>query len=227
MSHPPVIKVMGSPRKDSSLKGINDGDAPRRTVGEIAREKRLRDDPMAEVLGPLFVTCKRCGNRIKLSPKSLYDPFHWLKHRERCLRKPVGGARATSRPSREPITIEKNSPASSSNTDADNLTPPPPLTPDDDPRGIPAAFKESSSSPDPEEMVVDTPTKAVELPLVDHGPWQSWSWSDLRPPTWLIDTNTMHEDDGDDDEPPRVTIIGRSSTPTLSLRPDTPPQDQP
>lgn len=83
---------------------LSSGDTPRRTVGEIAREKRLRDDPMAEVLGPLFVTCKRCGNRIKLSPKSLYDPFHWLKHRERCLKKPVGGARATSHPSRETVS---------------------------------------------------------------------------------------------------------------------------
>lgn len=224
MSHPPVVKVMGSPRKDSSLKGINDGDAPRRTVGEVAREKRLRDDPMAEVLGPLFVTCKRCGNRIKLSPKSLYDPFHWLKHRERCLKKPIGGARAASRSSKETITVEKNSPASSSNTDADNLTPPPPLTPNDDRRGVPVVFKESSSSPAPEEMVVDTSTKVVDLPLVDHGHWQSWSWSDLRPPAWLIDTNPLHEDDGDDDEPPRVTIIELGSTPTLSLHPH--PQDQ-
>lgn len=134
---------------------------------------------MAEVLGPLFVTCKRCGNRIKLSPKSLYDPFHWLKHRERCLKKPVGGARATSRPLRETVSrfdspvlfvgihvtrqimVDKASPASSSNTDTDNLTPPPPLTPNDDQRGTPAVFKESSSSPDPEEVVVDTSTKVV------------------------------------------------------------------
>ncbi|KAG2051027.1 hypothetical protein BDR06DRAFT_610138 [Suillus hirtellus] len=217
---------MGSSRKDSSLKGIHDsGDAPRRTVGEIAREKRLRDDPMAEVLGPLFVTCKRCGNRIKLSPKSLYDPFHWLKHRERCLKKPLGGARATSRPLRETIIVDKASPASSSNTDADNLTPPPPLTPNDDQRGTPAIFKETSSSPDPEEVVVDTSTKVVDLPLVDLGPWQSWSWSDLRLPTWLVNTNSMLEDDGDDDEPPRVTIIERGSTPTLSLQPSTHPQD--
>jgi hypothetical protein len=83
----------------------SEGDAPRRTIGEIAREKRLRDDPMADVIGPLFVTCKRCGNRIKLSPKSLYDPFHWLKHRERCLRKPVGGIRATKRLSREIVSF--------------------------------------------------------------------------------------------------------------------------
>src|SRR5580658_6395637 len=63
------------------------------TPAEKAREKRLRDDPMADVLGPLFVLCKRCGNRIKLSPKSTYDPFHWQKHRERCLKKPVGATK--------------------------------------------------------------------------------------------------------------------------------------
>ncbi|KAG0709417.1 hypothetical protein DFH29DRAFT_229522 [Suillus ampliporus] len=182
---------------------------------------------MAEVLGPLFVTCKRCGNRIKLSPKSLYDPFHWLKHRERCLKKPVGAARPISRTSREIITVEKDSPNSSSNTDADNLTPPPPLTPKDDRRGTPAVFKEGSSSPDPEEVIVGTPTKVADSPLVDHGNWQSWSWSDLRPPAWLVDSNPMLEDDGDDyDEPPRVTIIERGSTPTLSLYPGTRPQDR-
>ena len=51
------------------------------------REKRLRDDPLADLLGPLFVGCKRCDTRIKLSPKSSYNPFHWVKHRKRCLQK--------------------------------------------------------------------------------------------------------------------------------------------
>jgi len=57
------------------------------SVAERAREKKLRDDPMAEVLGPLFVDCKRCGARIKLSSKSTYDIFHWRTHRERCLKR--------------------------------------------------------------------------------------------------------------------------------------------
>lgn len=73
-----------------------------RTPAELVREKRLRDDPMAEVHGPLFVTCRRCGRRIKLSPKSAYDPFHWTKHRERCLNKSLGKARATSAVRRTP-----------------------------------------------------------------------------------------------------------------------------
>ena len=60
-----------------------------KTAAERQREKRLLDDPLADLLGPLFVGCKRCGTRIKLSPKSSYDPFHWVKHRERCLRRSV------------------------------------------------------------------------------------------------------------------------------------------
>jgi hypothetical protein len=60
-----------------------------KTAAEKRREKRLLDDPLADLHGPLFVSCKRCGTRIKLSPKSCYDPFHWVKHRERCLRRPV------------------------------------------------------------------------------------------------------------------------------------------
>jgi len=60
-----------------------------KSTAEKARERKIREDPMAEVLNPLFVSCKRCGGCIKLSVKSLYDPFHWKKHRERCLKKPV------------------------------------------------------------------------------------------------------------------------------------------
>lgn len=31
--------------------------------------------------------CNRCGASIKLSLKSAYDPFHWHRHRERCLKR--------------------------------------------------------------------------------------------------------------------------------------------
>lgn len=58
-----------------------------KTAAEKQREKRLLDDPLADLHGPLFVSCRRCGTRIKLSPKSYYDPFHWVKHRDRCLRR--------------------------------------------------------------------------------------------------------------------------------------------
>lgn len=45
---------------------------------------------MAIVVGPMHVDCKRCGSRIKLSSKSLYDTFHWRTHRSRCLKKRNG-----------------------------------------------------------------------------------------------------------------------------------------
>ena len=49
---------------------------------------------MAIVVGPLYVDCKRCGSRIKLSSKSPYDTFHWRTHRMRCLKKKTGTQRA-------------------------------------------------------------------------------------------------------------------------------------
>lgn len=51
------------------------------------RERKLRSDPNAQVNGPTDVTCKRCGTDIKLSTKSTYDPFHWQRHIERCIRR--------------------------------------------------------------------------------------------------------------------------------------------
>ncbi|KAL0953869.1 hypothetical protein HGRIS_005043 [Hohenbuehelia grisea] len=114
--------------------------APALTPAERAREKKLREDPIANVIGPLYVDCRRCGTRIKLSPKSVYDPFHWKTHRERCLRKPAGAAVA-------PRHAQDNSSKTELDQDADESTicPParsisaegdiaipvtPPLTPD-------------------------------------------------------------------------------------------------
>ena len=90
-----LIQVMILPSPDASsftLKKNSPGsfiDGRPKTAAEKRREKRLLDDPLADLLGPLFVGCKRCGTRIKLSPKSSYDPFHWVKHRERCLRRSI------------------------------------------------------------------------------------------------------------------------------------------
>jgi len=63
------------------------------------REKQLRDDSMAIVLGPLYVDCKGCGKRIKLSTKSLYDLSHWRTHRTRCLKRQ---SRVRKKPSSKP-----------------------------------------------------------------------------------------------------------------------------
>ncbi|KZV65184.1 hypothetical protein PENSPDRAFT_655994 [Peniophora sp. CONT] len=67
-----------------------------RTDAELAREASVRADPLAEVLSPLWVRCRRCSQRIKLSPKSYFDLFHWQKHRERCLRRPAEELRSAS-----------------------------------------------------------------------------------------------------------------------------------
>jgi hypothetical protein len=61
------------------------------TVAEKGRETRLREDPYVESFSHLQVICKLCKSNIKLSPKSTFDPFHWAKHRDRCLAKREGG----------------------------------------------------------------------------------------------------------------------------------------
>lgn len=60
----------------------------RAVAAEKQRERKLRDDPLVVVESPQLVICKRCGASIKLSLKSAYDPFHWHRHRERCLKRP-------------------------------------------------------------------------------------------------------------------------------------------
>lgn len=223
--------TMGSPKKGSAVKGLaaSGGDSPRptRTAAELAREKKLRDDPMAEVHGPLFVTCKRCGNRIKLSPKSSYDPFHWTKHRERCLRKPVGQAQRHTPKETTPPATKKSSP-SSSNTDGDNVTPPP-LTPQDE-RATNTSDVLKLKSPSPHDDI-NIPTHSATFPVTER--WQSWNWSELRYPKWLTDTNLMpvggEQDDVDVefDDTPSNSHPERSPTSTLSLHPGKPDQDNP
>ncbi|TCD71736.1 hypothetical protein EIP91_005502 [Steccherinum ochraceum] len=56
-------------------------------MAERTRERKLRDDKMVLVHNPQLVQCRRCGAKIKLSLKSFWDPFHWHKHKERCLKK--------------------------------------------------------------------------------------------------------------------------------------------
>ena len=52
-----------------------------------SRERKLRRDAMCIVLSPQRVRCRRCSTEISLSKKSDYDPCHWNKHRERCLKR--------------------------------------------------------------------------------------------------------------------------------------------
>ena len=61
------------------------GDRGPKGLGGIEmRQRKLRDDHLAEVLSPFLVRCKRCQREIKLSAKSQYDPHHWTTHRKRC-----------------------------------------------------------------------------------------------------------------------------------------------
>lgn len=65
----------------------------RAAASERARERKLRDDPLVTVQSPQVVVCNRCGATIKLSLKSAFDPFHWQRHRERCLKRPDAAVR--------------------------------------------------------------------------------------------------------------------------------------
>ncbi|EPT03005.1 hypothetical protein FOMPIDRAFT_1047368 [Fomitopsis schrenkii] len=62
--------------------------ARRPTPAEKAREGKLRADALCEIANPQLVRCRRCHSWIKLSAKSAFDPAHWNKHRERCVRRP-------------------------------------------------------------------------------------------------------------------------------------------
>ena len=58
-----------------------------RTDAELTREATIRADPLADIISPLYVRCRRCTQRIKLSPKSYFDLCHWTRHRQRCMRR--------------------------------------------------------------------------------------------------------------------------------------------
>jgi len=59
---------------------------PTKSVSERARERYLKQDPLAIVLSPSSIECRQCKRKIKLSSKSAYDPFHWRNHRARCIK---------------------------------------------------------------------------------------------------------------------------------------------
>ncbi|KAI0272492.1 hypothetical protein BC834DRAFT_349929 [Gloeopeniophorella convolvens] len=121
-----------------------------KTAAEKQREKRLRDDPLADLLGPLFVDCKRCGTRIKLSPKSSYDPFHWVKHRERCLRRSIEVVQEILRERRDqPTTPSRASPSSPRRSDTGSTTPS--LITDEDEVDKPPGLSQRESSSNGEE----------------------------------------------------------------------------
>jgi len=191
------------------------------TAAEKAREKRLRDDPLAEVLGPLFVCCKRCGSRIKLSPKSTYDPFHWLKHRERCLKKPANVVKQKKREAEGLVyTLPTKGTSDPSGKAGISSITPPLTTDDDDEVGGHDRVKEESPSPRLDETkspptivsAVRQPDLVFEdylfrsrrkmtrdLSPLSHENWTAWNWSQLRAPVWVV---ASYPDGADDDDEP-------------------------
>jgi len=190
------------------------------TPAEKAREKKLRDDPMADVLGPLFVCCRRCGGRIKLSPKSTYDPFHWQKHRERCLKKPAHVVKQKKREAERLYTAPPKRTSDPSNKAGLGSLTPPLTTDDDDEMGGDDRVKEECPSPVLEETTsppnvagaIRQPDLAFEdylirsrrkmtrdLSPLGHENWKAWNWSQLRAPIWVVASCPNGADD--DDEP--------------------------
>ncbi|KAF9497122.1 hypothetical protein BDN71DRAFT_1588471 [Pleurotus eryngii] len=200
---------MSSRSKGSSRSSMSRDDiGSSLTPAEKAREKRLRDDPMANVIGPLFVDCKRCGARIKLSPKSVYDPFHWKTHKERCLKKPPGALVTKKSNSQRTSTPQLvNELPSASHTPVSpkldtTVSTTPPLTPDKD--DGPPAHRDSESNdqyfpPLPadagsrtadhtlREYLTRTHRKSVsDSPSGSQDNWQKWDWSQLKSPDFNV-----------------------------------------
>ncbi|KAG7445018.1 uncharacterized protein BT62DRAFT_1077232 [Guyanagaster necrorhizus] len=156
-----------------------------RTTAEQAREQRLKDDPLACIVGPYHVTCKLCGSRIKLSEKSTFDGHHWRTHRGRCVKarkQPNLGLGGKKLPSR------KKSPTPSPTTS---------LTSDEDSERIKhliLPLHSSSVRLEPQFEPLATCDAAVEEYLLrSHGitkdyklDYQSWSWSQLKLPSFVV-----------------------------------------
>ncbi|KAF5373236.1 hypothetical protein D9615_007412 [Tricholomella constricta] len=174
------------------------------SAAEKAREKKLRDDPMAIVIGPLYVDCRRCGTRIKLSAKSLYDACHWRTHRSRCLK------RHSAWPKKRIAKADIAPSPKRSQPPQQPHTPPPPLVVETPERQI-LGHNHASSSPlypitPPNPRTADAIFE--EYLLRSHGKkhvprplthWQDWSWSQLRHPRFTAKSPSLYYDDNDDD----------------------------
>ncbi|KAF9466124.1 hypothetical protein BDZ94DRAFT_1306504 [Collybia nuda] len=177
------------------------------TAAERAREKKLRDDPMAIVLGPLFVDCKRCGARIKLSSKSQYDTLHWRTHRARCLKRQ---RRQPKKPGSGYVSLPSLSPPRSAKKVSPSLSEVT-MTPVSLVRGrsqsisVPAITRPSSSSlPRPSRVrTADTifeeylfRSNRMQAQYTSQPPthWKDWSWDQLLLPKFAREADTDQPD---------------------------------
>ncbi|RDB23706.1 hypothetical protein Hypma_008989 [Hypsizygus marmoreus] len=190
------------------------------TVAEKAREKKLKDDPMALVLGPFNVKCRRCHVRIKLSEKSLFDLCHWSTHRRRCLKKPPGTlkrrgpqAKSASPPKRKrrQVVPERHytPPQKETSIVVTPLPPPADLEPPSSDGITPHVpshpyvlhfLSDTLSSKAVEEYLLRTNRKKlVTLPISLAR--QEWNWSQLTPPRFAhLPLSADNDDDADDDD---------------------------
>ncbi|PCH36334.1 hypothetical protein WOLCODRAFT_28480 [Wolfiporia cocos MD-104 SS10] len=129
-TNPPLLELREPP---ASARPGRSSSPRRQTHAEKARETKLRNDPYAVVHNARLVQCNRCLTFIKLSLKSNWDPAHWQKHRERCIRRSgahvneLREANKKTLPSPDPTESKTRGPSTSRTSSP--LTPPP-LTPD-------------------------------------------------------------------------------------------------
>ncbi|KAF8159490.1 hypothetical protein B0H34DRAFT_406247 [Crassisporium funariophilum] len=192
---------------------------------ERAREKGLKDDPLALVISPSQVQCRQCKKLIKLSSKSAYDPFHWRNHRTRCVKLSKAKAKMTKKPSAPKSSSSSPAHQTASNRPLRIAASPgetrsvktPPLTSDSEDDRRPERFVEShsplgrsyassSQSPTPATPQPGFSTNKYIHPdyvrrpgSVSVGHWQSWSWSQLKPRQFSVAYEYGSGDDMSDD----------------------------
>ncbi|KAF7794943.1 hypothetical protein EIP86_006086 [Pleurotus ostreatoroseus] len=188
---------------------IAPGQAARKmqTDAENAREKKLREDDLVNIYSPQLVQCRRCGAKIKLSLKSAWDPFHWTKHRARCLKRPDDVVKALKTGTTKPITYTRTSPPpkaaklvapralSRKRRDSEPALTPPPLTPCS---SLSSYTADDSSTRDMTPSSPTIPLRDPRMPATtafsENGEPRTWPDSASRAPTSFSHTAPLHQD---------------------------------
>ncbi|CAL1714212.1 unnamed protein product [Somion occarium] len=181
-----------------------------------ARERKLREDPMVIIHSPKRVQCNRCGVEIQLSKKSDFDPCHWNKHRERCLKKrpnddvknkklhEAGGRiRQSTWPTAVRVVTRRASSLSSYT---------PSLSPDVDEQEEPLSPLTSIASDEPPSPTI-SPQSLVVTPKPEHIELPS-----VTSPAVIVSPKPMHIQ-LPTIVPPAVPVPSRRSPFTLDYRP--------
>ncbi|KAH9951209.1 hypothetical protein B0H21DRAFT_357495 [Amylocystis lapponica] len=187
------------------------------TPAEKRREQKLQNDSLAIVLSPQVVQCKRCESMIKLSVKSAYDALHWVKHRERCLKrsdavvrnikedagkqrqKPSWPSEVQIRTAPKRRRVESSvtpSLADDESNDSDDRASEHTLK-EEEPAPAPVAVYVRALDPEFEEYLVRSHRRPTQdfLPLED---WKTWSWAQLKRPVWGTVVRAERGEDSED-----------------------------